>query len=914
MKEILESHNKLCTGCEACTNICPVDAIKMIPDIWGFLYPVIDHGKCIGCKKCETVCPKLHPNTSNDEKPACYAAAADDRTRFTSSSGGVFSILSDWVLSQDGVVCGAAFDSTFKVIHKCIDRSEDLEQLKKSKYVQSEIGFVYREIAEAAKKGKKVLFVGTPCQVGGLNNYLIEKNLRESVILVDFLCGGNPSPKMFRDYLNETFDVPNIEKIDFREKDCGWKNSTIFSVTMKNGENIRYTIDDSAYEKAFHLFMSKRECCMTCEFCGYRRQGDITIGDYWGIDRYDKSLNDGKGLSVIFVNNETGRSVLESTKQLFENICETPLSAARYNSVVVERKPHPMRRRFFSMYPGHSFTKSVEQCMEDYHDVAVVGNIAGMNYGSHLTHYALYSALTDMGFTTTMLNVPQDSFINAHDRPELFAKDPYPEWDWCRRYSSKTAMKELNNKCDAFVTGSDQQFVSWMYNNDGRFVTQPFVTANKRKITYAASLGHDCVKSNEQERATISYYLKKFDAVSVREDTAVALFDREFGVSSTHVLDPVFLMSMERYKSLIDNSDKEVPDKPYLFTYIMDATKEKERVIRKYAEENDLEVCAISDYQEKANWDIPTIYKTDMETWLKYFYNSSFVITDSFHGTCLAMIFHKQFFSIINKRRGSTRFESLFRFFELQDKAVYNNDDMKEVLEKWTDIDYKKIEAIMDKEVSRSRSWLKEAIVGNGKKKSFDAYDILDYRIDDIEKRFKESMDDFIRSSYLPIVELITNKDNGISQLTSINDIYTYLLWLKVFKDEIDIFITVKDTPGYYINEQIINEMKRLGLSADLYRKHWHPYIAVISKGKVLTEMIGAKNDHMEQDFSIDDIKVKLLSKSFKSGNLASTQINGIEHSVNNRGVNIVTCNAYDHSVIDSVAFDTHTKELTCFR
>ena len=563
MKTILAEMNKDCTGCNACYNICPIDAIDIKVDELGFLYPFINHKKCIECGKCKEVCPKIHPIFSNSMSPTCFAAYAENDIRHDSSSGGIFTLLARWVLEKGGAVCGAEYKNTYAVHHCVIDSEADLYKLKKSKYVQSDTELVYRQIKARLKEGQEVLFVGTPCQVAGLSNYITNKDEKAHLFLVDILCAGVPSARMLKDYLEENFGLQNVEEVDFRPKDVEWKNSTLMHIFFTDGTSRYVGMSDSEYEQGFHRFLTKRESCANCEFCTYPRQGDISIGDYWGIDRYDERLNDKKGTSVVFVNNTKGTLMFKEIRTFLKKVEETPLDAARFNSVVAERHIHTGRKRFEYLYPRVGFTKAVRQCINEYHDVIVLGNITGYNFGTHLTHYALYRTLEDMGYTTAMLNVPLDSRIKASDRPMLFEKNPYPAWDWCKRYSSKMDMKEVSNHADVFITGSDQQFVSWMYNNDGRFVTQQFISSNKKKLTYAASLGHDFITSPESERAEISYYLKRFDAISVREDSAVDIFKNEFGVEVTRVLDPVFLMSNKYYQQLLDNSSVDRPKTPY---------------------------------------------------------------------------------------------------------------------------------------------------------------------------------------------------------------------------------------------------------------------------------------------------------------------------------------------------------------
>lgn len=358
-----------CTGCAACMNICPQDAIVMEADTYGFTYPKVDYYKCVRCGKCRNVCPKNNPMMSNRSIPRCFAVSASDSIRLESSSGGAFTVLSNFILRNNGVVCGASFDSNFSVSHKCVDKESDLSILKKSKYLQSNIGMVYRQVKEYADQGRWVLFVGVPCQVAALKNILNHEY--NNVILVDFLCGGVPSAKMWLDYLQENFDVSKIEHIDFRPKERGW-NSTYLMIQFKDHSRKILSLSDSTYEQGYHKNITKRNCCFDCVLCSTKRIGDLTIGDFWGINKFDKSLNDNKGLSVILSNNEYGDKYLEMCKKDFELFVETPFEAAKFNSLYEHRKKHERRDVFLKSYPSKGFNDSIKECNNE---VAVNGEI-----------------------------------------------------------------------------------------------------------------------------------------------------------------------------------------------------------------------------------------------------------------------------------------------------------------------------------------------------------------------------------------------------------------------------------------------------------------------------------------------------------------------------------------------------------
>lgn len=223
MYSILKKKNLLCTGCGACVNICPENAISYKENIEedGSLIAQINQEKCVDCGLCRSVCPQLNTSLNDNWKdPECYAVMADDDIRTRSSSGGAFTILSNYVLEQNGVVCGAAWGEEFEVHHIIVTKKSELPLLRRSKYVQSRIEYVYRELKKYLECGKKVLFVGCPCQVAGLKSYLKAKY--QNLITVDLYCNYTPSPVVMRKYLEESYGKENIDSVEFRIKDEGW--------------------------------------------------------------------------------------------------------------------------------------------------------------------------------------------------------------------------------------------------------------------------------------------------------------------------------------------------------------------------------------------------------------------------------------------------------------------------------------------------------------------------------------------------------------------------------------------------------------------------------------------------------------------------------------------------------------------
>lgn len=349
-------NKKDCCGCTACVHICPVKCIQMLEDEEGFLYPVINKDKCINCNKCEKVCPIENIECGNAETQTFVGYNTNEEIRKKSSSGGMFSAAAEWILRNNGVVFGAAFNDNFEVCHIAAQTEDELAKLRGSKYVQSKLENTYPQVLQCLENNRKVLFTGTACQIAGLKKYL--NNDYENLYTIDVLCHGVPSPKiwkMYLDYQKKRHDA-EIEKIDFRSKKNGWKN---YSVNIHFADNQQYCAD--FYEDKFvRMFLDNidlRPSCHNCRFNEVPRISDMTIGDSWGIDGYMPDMDDDKGTSVILVHSLKGRQMLKSVSKCL-NIREACLDKAlpRTAGGRMSAVMHPNRKKFFkSVSKGESF-------------------------------------------------------------------------------------------------------------------------------------------------------------------------------------------------------------------------------------------------------------------------------------------------------------------------------------------------------------------------------------------------------------------------------------------------------------------------------------------------------------------------------------------------------------------------------
>lgn len=299
-----------CCGCTACASICPKDAITMEPDTLGFKYPKVDLSKCIDCGLCEKVCAfnDNYDKSLNLKEPEIYAVRHKNIHEIeTSRSGAAFIAISDYILENGGIVYGVGYKDHFRVAHKRATTKEERNEFKGSKYVQSDLDGIFRQVKEDLKQGNTVLFSGTPCQTAGLNSY-IGKKLRENLVLVDIVCHGVPSPYIWRDYLSyiEKKYKNEVVKVNFRDKSrIGWSEH-IESFVFENGKKIELYI----YTSLFHRNIMIRNACGKCHFTNYIRPSDFTIGDYWGWQNLSSEFNsDNKGCSLLFVNTLKGRNI-----------------------------------------------------------------------------------------------------------------------------------------------------------------------------------------------------------------------------------------------------------------------------------------------------------------------------------------------------------------------------------------------------------------------------------------------------------------------------------------------------------------------------------------------------------------------------------------------------------------------------
>jgi len=306
----------------------------------GFIHPEMDTERCIDCGLCKKVCPIINKNNKTKD-PIDFIAATnkDDKIRLSSSSGGLFTLFAEWILDSKGIVFGAAYNDKWEVYHISVEKKEDISKLRGSKYVQSFIGDTYSQAEKELKKGRLVLFTGTPCQIAGLHSFLGRQY--NNLFLIDVLCHGVPSSRVFQLYIREKSNNKDISYINMRSKKEGWKNYH-FDI---NDYSKLYKRD--TYMKAFIENLILRPSCYKCLFKNGKSFSDISLGDFWGVKKYHKEIDDDKGLSLVIINSEKG-------KQLFEKLNIENVTRVLYQEALIHNsgfsgiiRPHRNRSKFF---------------------------------------------------------------------------------------------------------------------------------------------------------------------------------------------------------------------------------------------------------------------------------------------------------------------------------------------------------------------------------------------------------------------------------------------------------------------------------------------------------------------------------------------------------------------------------------
>ncbi len=334
-----------CTGCGMCADICPKKCISIEYDSCGFYKSCIDEELCVNCNRCKNVCPANYPDNKNAIQKTYKARRTDKQSAIRSTSGGVAAVMSEYVVKNGGVVVGCGFDDNFHLKHTFASTLDELESFKGSKYLQSYTVGIYRQVKEKLSTGETVMFVGTPCQVSALQNFLGKEY--DNLYTVDFVCHGVSSRYVFDKYIDSLNHTDAPLSIQFRNKDKGYSNkNSCFELQVEYPEETFSNTTKLGFYYWFASSLSVRESCYKCPFVSVNRPSDITLADYIGNDMDD--VDNEIGVSTVFVNSDKGNILMEAVKQdvVLENK-DTDKVVKLYNRLTgISRKPS-CRKDFF---------------------------------------------------------------------------------------------------------------------------------------------------------------------------------------------------------------------------------------------------------------------------------------------------------------------------------------------------------------------------------------------------------------------------------------------------------------------------------------------------------------------------------------------------------------------------------------
>lgn len=677
-----------CTGCGACMNICPEKAIVMKYDREGFLAPVIERDKCIRCGKCDTVC-QIHVVKRHPTPDKCYAAwSRNTDARKRSSSGAVFYELAKKTLYDNGIVCGAAMID-FAVRHILIEKEDDLPLLQGSKYVQSDLHDCFPRLEHYLKENRTVLFSGTPCQAAGLINYLGKDY--PDLLVVDIVCHGVPSPGVFNVFLSELRETyGDFDELSFRDKENGWNWDLHFTL-KRNGQTIyRLPVGRDSYLTAFLRHYILRQSCHNCAFATPSRCSDITLGDFWNIKSMRPDLYDDLGTSLVLAHTVKGENALEAIKEALavSEPLDMELALKSNGNLSRPSPPHPDRKKFFDHFAiNHEVSDWFDK---EFNRVGILNFHYASNIGAVMVAWSLARVVNLLGYKAEIINFRPDGIIE-NDSFEEFRNRHIPQ---SSLYATTEELKDCGYR--RLIVGSDQV---WKLN-DTEMLMLGWASGYKSLTSYAASFG-DTEYSGGIDRDYAEQLLKRFDSISVREDSGVRICNQTFGVHAENVLDPTFLLPASDYEELIEPMNGVSESDNYVFVACYSDLNN--RILNQ-------EESVLSDWPRERIIDLWKLKNPSIGQLLWLIKNATYIVTDSFHMTAFSIIFNKKFISLVPlKFNGLDRIPSLLYGLGMKDRIRENLLDVSMACF-IKPINYTYINDILERKKVKSLLFLKKAL------------------------------------------------------------------------------------------------------------------------------------------------------------------------------------------------------------
>lgn len=706
----------------------------MVADEEGFFRPQVDAEKCVGCRRCELVCPVLHPGEP-DMLPTCYAAyTKDEELRLRSSSGGIFTELAKPIIECGGVVFGCVWERPQLVaIHAKAETMDELAEMRGSKYVQSDSRDTFREVKTALLAGRQVLFSGTPCQIAGLNAFLGKPY--DNLLKIEIICHGVPSPVLFRNYKDDVVAWGRQRENDrtavsfsFRDKSRGWRNRGA-SVLFDDGRLHREPQSRNGYLKAFLAHWTLRRSCYRCVATDGRSQADITLGDFWGIERVCLGADDNRGISLVIVHTERGHEAYEGIAcSCYGWLVPFQDAVASNPSYRGSRYMNPIRADFMRLLRTQNIDSAYRLIVRErrVHGVfsvckrcvkRIVGMVLGayklpnryvgivtivesyllMNYGSLFQHYALRMILSEIGFDAFRCANPAETFCFKKDRIIRFVKyrvglclarmriltlrQEVVKSITSLLFARKTftafyrknvgRLHERSKRCVAYIAGSDQIWTWWT-----DIVSLANVSDGVVRVSYAASADWHFCRNSPEWCAETKNRLMGFEAISVRERVGQQLLQELFpGKEIFHAIDPVMLLTKSDYEALAPSAV--FFERPTLFVYLVNIRSAEEIYLASYEQLATSLGCQLRMVGiQGAECYLPEQYALYLspEDFLRAYRDACYVVTNSFHGTVFALLFEKSFLSIkqidLPRANQNTRQKELLERFGLESRRI----------------------------------------------------------------------------------------------------------------------------------------------------------------------------------------------------------------------------------------------------
>lgn len=636
-----------------------------------------------------------------------YAVKASGEIREISASGGAFYILGEYFIEKlHGNVCGILWEKgAFR--YKITDCTDGLRKMLEYPYVWGDIEEVLVEISKLLAAGKYVLFGGTPCQIAQIK----EKDIasKKKFYLLDYTCEGVLKREVFKDYIDSFFHERDIASVSFRNKEI-YRWSYALDIKLIDGKRFTEPMGTNSLLQLWDKGLGLCDACSKgCVYNVANRLSDLTIGDFWWAGELDKkegtNLSDSSGVSLLSVNTEKGRDFISACEGSFQTMeklnAEAPFYFTAYRSPKIFSQD--MQKDFWYYYEKFGIKKAIEVCIDKKQDVALLGLWNGGNYGAIITAYALGETIQNMGKTVVFI----DTMFSYGNRNDKLLEYITGRSKVSKRYKSSGQCYELNDFFETFIVGSDQCWnysLNSMYDNIFFF---GFVDDRKKKISYSTSLG-PCTDTNVSEIKKRKRLIQRFDALSVRESSSIKLIEEMVSKSVFHAIDPILLRDAECYKEEV--KDIAIDKQEYVLNYLLDIRPQTMDIVdRINNESNKKQIVTILGLDYTNPWDkkighivaVQSIYE-----FIAYFIHSQYVVTDSYHGMCLAILFNKPFRVIINNGRGRERFDSALDYFNLKKCAVESASEICTDFQ----INWNTVNEKLQLYKKQSKKWLEDAL------------------------------------------------------------------------------------------------------------------------------------------------------------------------------------------------------------